>query len=379
MSRKQDSQAVYSAAQGREFLRGALKEKPNEWIRQFAGLVDDPEVLDLLNYYCGLYSERGDNFLDTHVGRLMLRDAATRMADDAFHEGNVSQLQGMVGLTKSTRDGSEAIVQAARRLADEGAIYLVLGPPGSGKTSFALDILRVWGSLTGGAILSNVAWEGADEITTDSKAMLDGMADRDGPVLQLIDEAGQNLTSRGTDQQVTDQFTKSLKLVRKKEAGDRYAKRGSVLLIGHTRKDTAAEIRRLASGAFIKPSRYDPGKVVFYESDGTADRLEQTDEFEGVTDTREKYDEHEASEFRVVTDDEEDDEGELRTPDDVRRDEAVRTCVRACKPWADDDGMSYADAAALVGYSQSWVGDRVREWTDGKHRHLVAAPEGGSA
>jgi hypothetical protein len=178
---------------------------------------------------------------------------------------------------------------------------------------------------------------------------------------------------------VTDEFVKSLKYVRKKEAGDRFAKRGSVLLIGHTEKDTAAEIRRLASGAFVKPSRRDPGKVVFKESEGGADRLEQVAEYRGVTDTREKYDEHEASDFEVILDEDSDDEANAPTPEDVARDEAIKTAVRLCEPWDDEAGLSYGDAADYVDYSSSWVGDRVREWSDGEHRGLVAAPEGESA
>jgi len=41
--------------------------------------------------------------------------------------------------------------------------------------------------------------------------------------------------------------------------------------------------------------------------------------------------------------------------------------------------MSYADAAELVPYADSWVGDRVREWQRGDHRDLVVAPNGEDA
>lgn len=357
-------------------MRNALKGKENEYIHEFAGLIDHAATLDLLNYYCSLWADIGENFLDTRMAEIIIRSAATATTDRAYREGNVSQLQGMVGLTQSAEDGSNAIVKAAQRLADEGAIYLVLGPPGAGKTAFSLDVARVWGSLVGGDVLANIDWDGTDRVTTTSGGMLEEMGDRDGQVLQIIDEAGQSLTSRGAEASVTEEFVKSLKYVRKKESGDRYAKRGSVLLIGHTRKDTAAEIRRLASGAFVKPSRNDPGRVVFLDSEGGADTFEETAEFRGVTDTREKYDEHEASHFSVtLEDDDDEDGGGVLDPESVRRDEAVATAIRACKPWDDSDGMSYPDAAELVGYSGSWVGDRAREWMKGQHRDLVAAPE----
>lgn len=372
--RRQDGQAVYAAAQGREFLRNELKDKSNQWVREFAGMIDDPDVLDFLNLYCGIYEERALDFLDTHVGKQVVRSASTGMVDRAYREGNVSQLQGMVGLTNNKREGGDAIVEAARRLADEGAIYLVLGPPGAGKTAFALDVARVFGSLTGGNVLANINWDGADRVTTSSGQMLDAMASTKGQVLQVIDEAGQSLTSRGAEASTVENFVKDLKYVRKKGAGDQFAKRGSVLLIGHTRKDTAAEIRRLASGAFVKPSRNDPGRVIFLESEGGADTFDQTAEYTGVTDTREKYNEHEASHFTVDLEADVAAEQDTLSAQDVRRQSAIQTAIRAYQPWTDETVMSYADIADLVGYSSSWVGDRVDEWKKGDHRNLVDDP-----
>lgn len=377
----QDSNTVYSAAQVRTFLEDGLNGKQNRWIREFAGQVDDPEIRDLLNYYSSLWEEEGreEAFHETPIGRILFRSAATETANDAVRAGNVSQMQNFVGLNNSGEDGKGAISKAAERLADEGAIYLVLGPPGAGKTAFSLDAVRVWKALTGGYVLANVEWDGADETVTDSETMQERMASIEGPVLQLIDEAGQSLTSRGSEQQDTDAFAKQLKYVRKQEDGDSYPKRGSVLLIGHTRKDTAAEIRRLASGAFSKPSRQDPGRVVFLDSEGGRDGFEEAETYKGVTDTRESYREHEASHFSVVAPDDGEDEDDGPTEEDVRREEAIATVVRACKPWDDDEGMSYPEAAELVPYADSWVGNQVRAWKGGDYREIVAAPEGRSA
>jgi len=66
-------------------------------------------------------------------------------------------------------------------------------------------------------------------------------------------------------------------------------------------------------------------------------------------------------------------------PDDVRREEALKTILRAVQPWDDENGASYREAARLVDYGSSWVGDRVAEWRDGKHRNLVDAPAGETA
>lgn len=371
MSGNQD-QTVYAAAQGREYLRNQLRGKENTRIYEFAGLIDDPDTLDLLNHYCSLWEDVGENFLDTRMAEIIVKNAATRTTDRAFRAGNVSQLQGMVGLTNNASDGKDAIMQAADRLSDEGAIYLVLGPPGSGKTAFSLDAIQAWKAITGGTVLANVECDVADAIVTDSETMKEEMATTQGPVIQLIDEAGQTLTSRGSEQQDTDKFAKELKYVRKQRDGDQYAKKGSVLLIGHTDRDTAAEIRRLASGAFQKPSRKDPGKVRFLESEGGSDTFEQTAEFQGVTDTAASYNEHEASHFAVIEDDDED--GPQLDAEQVRREEAITTVVRACKPWDDDDGLNYREASKLIDYGKSWVGEKVREWKEGEYRNLVHDP-----
>ena len=45
-----DTHNVYAAAESREFLNNALEGKSNEYINRFAGLVDDRQTLDLLNY-----------------------------------------------------------------------------------------------------------------------------------------------------------------------------------------------------------------------------------------------------------------------------------------------------------------------------------------
>lgn len=376
MSRSQDS-SVYAAAQGREFLRGELKDKPNESIREFAGLIDDARTLDLLNYYCSLYADVGENFLDTRTGEIILRNAATRSIDRAYAEGNVSQMQGMVGLVRNEREATDALSEIVSRLSNEGTIAVVVGPPGAGKTATTLDVSRAWGAYTGGRLYGNTGWDGFDKIVRSDLEMLEAMASKKGPALGVIDEAAQSLTGRGADSTKAEKFANRMTFIRKKE-GDHgpHAKQGSLLTVSHNWDRMNAPTRRLATLIISKPSRQDPGRVVLWESPGGEDKREKIGEFKGLTDTRESYPEHEASEFDVdMSDGSDDDETESVNADDVRRDEAIRTVVRACKPWDDDSGMSYKDAAALVGLSNSWVGDRVREWRDdGMHRDLVADP-----
>lgn len=367
-----DRSAVYAAAQGRTFLAGELKNKPNQWIREFAGLVDDKDTLDFLNHYCSIYEERDKDFLDTHMGKQVLQQASTRMMDDAFRAGNVSQMQGAVGLTNSARDGGDLLSEAAGRLANEGAIGLVLGPPGSGKTATTLDIARVWAARTGGTIIGNTGWDGFDHVVRSDRELLETMASVKGPVLAVIDETAQELSGFGEGSKKAEQFSNSLTFIRKKEESHGpYAKKGSVLMVNHTRTKTAKAFRDLCSFAVEKPRRDDPGFAVLLDSEGGKDRFDEADEFKGLTDTRERYPEHEASEFRIIGADDDDDGEDGPSAADVERSTHVETALRACLI----QGQSYLDAADLVPYKDSWVGNRVREWRRGDYRDLLPESE----
>jgi hypothetical protein len=371
-----DKSSAYAAAEGRDFLAGELRGKDPEFVREFAGLIDDRKTLDLLNYYCSLYADDGDDFLETRLGRLIVRNAATRMADDAFRAGNVSQLKGMTGLTSNTREGNDLLEDAAKRLGDEGAIGLMLGPPGSGKTALTLDIARIWAARTGGMLIGNTTWDGFDAVVKSDRELLEVMGHNQGPVLAVIDETAQELSGFGEGNKAAEAFSDSLTFVRKKESDHGpEAKRGSVLMVNHTRTKTAKCFRDLCTFAVEKPTRNDPGKARLLDSDGGKDHFEELYSVQGITDTRENYQEHEASDF-TITGLEDDDADDRADADDVLRDQQIRTVIEACV----SEGMSYREAADLPGisYAYGWVGDRVREFREhGKHRDLFDgnAPE----
>lgn len=369
-----EGDAVYAAGQAREFLNNELEGKQNTWIHRYAGLIRDPKVLDWLNYRCSLYAENGLEFLDTKLAKIVIRSSATHSADRALGEGNASELQGMVGLTNHSQDAQDAMQEIVDRLADEGCVALIVGPPGAGKTATTLDAARAWGVRTGGRIYGNTTWSGFDDVVKTDVQMLEAMASTERQALGIVDESNQNLSGEGADAKKAQEFVDRMTFIRKKEgAHGPHAKRGSALIVGHTLMKTAADIRRLATLVVQKPSRADPGRLTLYESPGGKDELNEIDDYHGLTDTRETYSEHEASEFDIVLNDD-DDEGDDTNPDDVRRREAIANAIRAHKPWSDDKGLSYPDAAAVVDYSDSWVGDRVREWRDGQHRDLVPDP-----
>ncbi len=390
---RQSKDVVYAAAQGREYLRGALEGKTPQWVRQFAGMVDDRETLDLLNYLCSIWKPRHtaapSNFLDTRLAEEILTSAHTRSIDEAYREGNVSQLQGMVGLTKNSGDATDALAEIVRRLSQEGTIAVVTGPPGAGKTSATVDIARAWGAWTGGQMYGVTTWDGFDRVVSSDLEMLEEMASHKKPSLGVLDETMQELTGRGADVEKAEVFATRASLIRKKESEHGpHPKRGSLLLVSHVWGRMNKPTREMTTLVIQKPSRNDPGKVVLWESEGGEDTREKIGEFTGLTDTRERFPEHEASSFRIVLEDEEDvDDGP--SAEEVAKQTYIETAIRAAKPWTDDAGMNYRDIAdtsgngeesnGLVPYGKSWVGDRVREWKDGQHRDLVDDPRGETA
>lgn len=62
-------------------------------------------------------------------------------------------------------------------------------------------------------------------------------------------------------------------------------------------------------------------------------------------------------------------------PDEIKRREQIKVALRLYKPWDEEKTRSYEDVAdAIEEKSDSWVGNRVREWKNGKHRELVPDP-----
>jgi len=408
-------QQTYASGLLREFLRGDLKDKPNEVLEPVSGLIGDEETLRLIMHYRSIWprtkrkeqarrsqlrekakrlenagkpkdaeqierrlaelGELPESFGETRLARTLVRNASSVNVDEAVRAGNVSQMQNAIGLTRNSGDAADALHETVRRLSDEGTIAIIVGPPGAGKTATTLDIARAWGARTGGYLVGNTSWHGYDAVVSSDVEMLEWMGSHERQVLGVIDETADALSGRGQGSKEAEAFADRGTLIRKKEAQHgSNAKRGSLLLVGHTMRRLAAPIRRMATLFIQKPSRNDPGKVVLYESTGGQDDTEKIGEFTGLTDTRESYPEHEASSFRIVLDEDDGEGGDGPDADAEVRKAHIETVVRACKPWSDEEGMSYPDAAELVPYGDSWVGNRVREWSGGDYRDVVADP-----
>jgi len=231
-----DKTGAYAAAELGSKLRG---EDPGELVRSFAGLVDDKRTLRLLNYYDGLLPP-GKSIEETPIGRLIISNAATETMDEAVRHGSVSQMKSATGLTGNDKDGQDLYARAAKELGHEGSIGIVFGSPGAGKTATTIDIAQSWRVRTGGTIIGNTTWEGFDYQIHSDVDMLETMASIDGPVLALLDEIAQELSGFGSGNKAAEKFSDRSLFIRKmEEQHGQYPKRGSMLLVGHTRNKTA--------------------------------------------------------------------------------------------------------------------------------------------
>jgi len=62
-------------------------------------------------------------------------------------------------------------------------------------------------------------------------------------------------------------------------------------------------------------------------------------------------------------------------PEEIKRRELIKFAIRLYKPWDDSATRSYEEVAdGIAEKSDTWVGNRVREWKNGEHRQLVPDP-----
>jgi len=354
---------VYASAELGSELRG---EDPGEHVRSFAGLVDDPETIRLLNYYDSLLD---DSVQETRIGKEILSNVATTTIDSAVRNGAVSHMKAATGLTGQDRDGGDLFAEAAERLSHEGSVGLVFGPPGAGKTALTIDVARSWQVRTGGAMIGNTSWDGFDEQIDSDTEMFEAMGSRQGPVLAVIDEAAQDLSGFGSSSKAAEEFSDRLLWIRKREQRHgRYAKQGSVLVVSHTRVKTAKSIRRVASFGISKPKRSKPDLARLLDSEGDKDDWEQVASYQGITDSAETYPTHEPSGFSIeagAEDQDDDDENGLENADQIER------VLQATQ----DKDMTHEEAADFCDFSRHWVGDKVGEWRAGEYRELFRDPE----
>jgi len=292
---------TYAAAE----LASKLRNEPGEHVSPYAGLVDNRRDLELL--------QRLDRHLsvpveETAAGREILSRAATQTIDESVRNGNVSQMKSATGMTTNESDEGSFFWHIAGRLSNEGTVGLVFGSPGSGKTAKMLDAGMAWKGRTGGRIFGNVSADILDDTFYSDSEMFEKMASFQGQSLVLIDEVAQELDGLGSRSKQATEFVNRLRMIRKlEERHGPYAKRGSALLVAHTRNGTAKDIRRMASFAIEIPNKNRKGSVVVLNSKDGSDEFSRHESYSGISDTDADYKEHQASKFEIISDEQSED------------------------------------------------------------------------
>lgn len=247
---------------------------------------------------------------------------------------------------------------------NDDRVVVVIGDEGVGKSTFMLQLAGFWQDIRGEAtnpesVMSQLVWGGRPEFNEALRSWDEGsmIAVQDAAHVLFSKEAmhGEQIE---TEKNLLDIRVQNFLIVLGfQDFGDlpsglanRRAKnafylptRGSVHGFNRASMD-----ERLKSGEWPEPDFEDR----FPSLEGTAlwEQFSSRD--------------REAKLERISATEEE-------SVEDAQRKEAIKTVVRAVKPWSDDEGMTQVDAADLVGYSASWVSKRMREWHKGRHRGLL--------
>lgn len=247
-------------------------------------------------------------------------------------------------------------------------VVLVIGSEGVGKSTFMVQSNVLWHHVKNQTVdveelLDQVVWGGRREF----KEMLTRLDKESMITVQDAARVFHNLETQTSEQRDLQKDMLDIRTQR------------FVFLLGFQDWDDVPRFlaKRRAMNALVIPRR---GYVKGFDRDALDHKWEHDEwpepEFrahfpslEGLElwDEFQRRDEEEKLE-RIQASEEPDAE-------DVYWREQAKTAFRACKPWSDDEGMSYRDAAKLIDYSDSWIGDRIDEWDDGHHRNLLKDEE----
>lgn len=370
MGDRSSDQEAYAAGQLREFIKGNVDGKPNDWVNAYAGVIDDEDVIRFLNYWDSLMGPDTD-ITETRVGKLIITNHATVSASNALEEGNLSKMQGHVGLVDHAEDANDPSVRdwMRRRVVDEAYVGFITGGMGKGKTDFALELADGWQFETRGQLASNMEhWQNQDRCIQDFNELEDWF-NQGGDKLFIYDESGQSAKGGGHSGIAAQALANMIRLIRKGDKAQPDDKR-CFLFIDQTEMGIEKDLRRLVREAGDTWRKKSQKTVELYEDivNGLPDKPQKT--VRNVSATRFSYSTNGAADFDLTTaldEDPTDDGG------DSGRDMLIAMAIRS---YLNNDHLSTRDVAqqTLDGqFSKSWVSDRVREWKDGQHRDLVDA------
>jgi hypothetical protein len=249
---------------------------------------------------------------------------------------------------------------------NDDRVIIVLGDEGVGKSTYMLFLARIWKDCrdrdnSPDAVLDSMIWGERSDFAT-------ALRERDPGSMICVQDAPHVLFRREAMHGDQIQIEKNLLDIRIKNF---------LIVLGFQdfRDVPSSLMRRRAENILHIPYR---GVVRAYGRSAINERVSEN-EWPDNPDFEDRFPSLEGTKLweRFTNADREaklnrlDDLDDEPEPENVARQEQIKTALRAVKPWSDDGGMTYREASKLTDYSRNWVSDRVHEWRDGEHESLI--------
>lgn len=246
---------------------------------------------------------------------------------------------------------------------NDDRVVLVVGDEGVGKSTLMLTMARMWQDIRGRdqsaeAVFDNIVWGGREVFN-------DAMKEGDEGDMIAVQDAPHVLFSRDAmvgEQKETEKTLMDIRF------------RNYLIVLGFQDwSDIPTGLaRRRAKNALYIPRRgvirgYNRSSMDTRHKSGEWPEVDFEDRFPPLDGT-ELWDEFRKRDEQAKL--ERLEEQKEQDPEDAKWRELVKVALRAIKPWDDKRGIDQAEAAEIIGYSQTWVSRRKAEWERGYHREL---------
>ena len=313
-----------SSLEAREYVKGNKKNDPKD-VMPHTGVVHDKEIRQFLSIAQMHFDpNKADvnvaTFKETKLYKMMVQKYGTEALTNAVRGDNPQIQSFFVGDpgNKSDISGLHAIDRLRELMGKEAPIIYIWGPPGSGKTNFAILLAQMWKRYhhEKGKIASNIKtldesdfwiqeWYKLKKWLTNNLTNIDGggkTLEKDANnKLYIFDEASTHANASGKEGWETrSKLSPMVYKIRKSGAG--------LIIIGHDGKDVDPSVRTLAT--CIRKYRENNKKARVFDDVKERDGVNEYSfsPIKGIPKTDWTYDDKEATEFQWT--ESEDDENE---------------------------------------------------------------------
>jgi hypothetical protein len=263
MSKSTEREQWKSALEAREYVLGNRQNRPDD-VLPHTGVIGDKQIREFLTM-CQIHFDpnKADidvaQFKDTKLYQMLVKRYGTETLTNAIKGDNPQVQSFFVGNPgdKSDISGMHAIDNMRTIVGKEAPIIYIWGPPGSGKTNFAILLAQMWKRYhnENGLIGTNIKtleqkdvwieqWHKLKKWLTDNITDIQGggetLEEDATNKLYIFDEASTHANASGKEGWETrSKLSPMVYKIRKAGAG--------LIIIGHDGKDVDPSVRTLAT------------------------------------------------------------------------------------------------------------------------------------